>query len=141
MITKYKIFEEISESSADIKNTCKEILLELSDVGFDISVNLGFDNDLDKDIPDMISIKLSRNKIFQAIDIQDYLLRISDYLKQYDLVIDRNAYTCPSLTDINILSNHITYSIYDVCFNIETWFFKNKSSKFKLIKYESPNKI
>jgi len=105
-LIKYKIFES-SEDCLEIKKTCEDILLELQDDGFEIDVRMGLNPSKNEwDYPDFINITLTKINKFEEIDIQEYLLRIADYLKEFNMIVDDDCYSCPSL-NTNDIYNHI----------------------------------
>ena len=105
-ILESKLFES-SEDCMEIKRTCEDILLDLKDEGFKTDVRMGLSPFKDEwDYPDFFNIKLTKIDQFTVSDIQEYLLRLSDYLKEFDMIVDSESYACHSLSNKDI-KNHI----------------------------------
>ena len=83
--------ETLTESVSDnIIEDCKDILLELSDVGFKVEVRYS-KPDLHIIYPqiDYILVKINNNKNFTYKDIKEYIERLKDYLGSDGWIVDK----------------------------------------------------
>lgn len=81
----YKLFEsEFTKLFTDIKLDCEEILLELKDIGFDVRVRIEPAH-WNKILIDSVVVEINNAKKFEKKDVEEYVYRLKDYLKTYNL--------------------------------------------------------
>lgn len=91
----YKLFE--STTAGDVKLDCEEILLELTDIGFEVNIAI---NTWEKEFfnpniytIDWVNVILKNDKEFSIKDVKEYISRLTRYLKNFELKKDvSNSY-------------------------------------------------
>ena len=92
-------FNESKVLDESVIDECKDILLELEDIGIETSVsyylNYNDINPRNKGLPDLIKIYFSKSGIFSYLDIEEVVERLKRFLSEWGLHIE-----CDPIIDI-----------------------------------------
>ena len=109
-ITTYQLFESSSsESSEEIKQYLEDILLELSDIGFETKVLV-----VSNGYSDVYYLTIRNSKKFNWFDIEDVMSSIDGYLKtidckRFDFIVHQNIRMCQKESSYNAVLPEFEY--------------------------------